>query len=77
MSTKITPEAILKSLTDYDPELCTETITLDADVFHDLALIAHDMDITVNALVNAIIRMAVMDAELDALPNIPGVGTAP
>lgn len=77
MNTKITPEAITNALTDYNPEDCTDRITLDADVFHELSLIAHDMDITVNALVNAIFRITVSEAELDELPNIPGVGTAP
>jgi hypothetical protein len=77
MSTQITPEAITNALTDYDPENCTDAITLDADVFQELALIAHDMDITVNALVNAIFHITVAEAGLDDLPSIPGVGTAP
>lgn len=77
MNTKITPEAITNALTDYNPENCTDTITLDADIFQELALIAHDMNITVNALVNAIFHITIEEAELDDLPSIPGVGTAP
>jgi len=60
---------------EYDPEDCTETILLDEDVFQGLALKAHELDITVNALVNALIRIEVSRHE--ELPSIPGVGTAP
>jgi len=49
---------------------------LDEDVFQGLALKAHELDITVNALVNALIRIEV-SRQRDELPSIPGVGTAP
>ncbi len=77
MNTQITRNDIQDALAeiDYDPEKCTESLSLDDDVFHDLALIAHDCDITVNAVVNAFLRLAVNKHE--ELPNIPGVGTAP
>jgi len=77
MSTQITRNDITDALNEmeYDPEDCTETILLDEDVFQGLALKAHELDITVNALVNALIRIEVSRHE--ELPSIPGVGTAP
>jgi len=77
MSTQITRNDITDALNEmeYDPEDCTEIITLENDVFQELALKAHDLDITVNALVNALIRIEVNKHE--ELPSIPGVGTAP
>lgn len=74
MNTQITPEDIKNALTDYNAEDCSETFLLDYDVFQELAVLAHDQDITVNALVNALIRISVEETEL---PSIPGVGTAP
>jgi len=78
MSTQITRNDITDALNEmeYDPEDCTETISLDEDVFQGLALKAHELDITVNALVNALIRIEV-SRQRDELPSIPGVGTAP
>jgi len=78
MSIKITRESINDALDDmgYNPETATEVIRLDADVFPELAQVAHDLDITTNALVNALIRLKVAEAE-NELPSMPGVGTAP
>ena len=79
MSTKITPESIHETLDsiNYDPDECTEVIELEADVFQDLALVAHELDITVNALVAAILHSKCVDDGMFDPPSIPGVGTAP
>lgn len=78
MNIKITRESIHDALDDmgYNPTKATESLLLDADIFTELSLIAHDLDITVNALVNALIHLKVEMVEND-LPSIPGVGTAP
>lgn len=79
MSTKITPDDIHAALDemDYDPDECSETIELDFDIFQELAVIAHELDITVNALVSALIHTKCKEMSALDHPSIPGVGSAP
>jgi len=61
---------------NYHPDRWNSVIKLDGIEFDVLARAAHDMDITVNAMINALLYIHIEELR-DNIPNIPGVGTAP